>query len=139
MPNNRLSLSSLLKAGGAGVLTAILANVITRLLLGALILLPVNFQPFGYGPIIAFTTVFTLIGVGVLILVNRMFQHPIKVYNRVSVAAFFVSLLPNLAGAVNPEAMPMGGSGENYLTLILFHVVAAVAYLTTVNLMARKT
>jgi hypothetical protein len=34
--------------------------------------------------------------------------------------------------------MPMGGPGENYLILIIFHIVAAVSFLGILNLALRK-
>lgn len=133
-----LSNSSLIKAGLAAVVAAVLANVVARLLVGALVPLTPDFPPFGYGPIVLFTTIFTLIGVGVLALVNRFSSRPLRVYNIIAVVAFFVSIVPNLAAYANPAAMPMGGSGSDYLVLIFFHVVAAVAFLGTLNTLARK-
>jgi hypothetical protein len=49
-----------------------------------------------------------------------------------------VSLISNLAGAANPSSMPMGGTGSDYLVLIIFHVVAAVAFLGVLNALARR-
>lgn len=119
-------------------MAAVAANIIVRLILGALMPLAPDFQPFGLGPIITFTVVFTLIGVGVLALVNRRSANPLKTYNVIGIIAFFVSILPNLAGAANPSAMPMGGNGTDYLILIIFHVVAAVSFLGVLNLVARR-
>ncbi len=135
----RLSNATLLRAGGAAVLAAVVANVVTRLLLGAVVPLSPDFMPFTPGPIIAFTLLFTLIGVGVLAVVNRVAANPLRTYNTIGVIAFFVSLIPNLAGAANPAAMPMGGSGTDYLILIIFHIVAAVAFLGVLNVVARRT
>lgn len=134
----RLSNALLLRAGGAAVLAAVVANVVTRLLLGAVVPLSPDFMPFTPGPIIAFTLFFTLIGVGVLAVVNRAAANPLRTYNIIGVIAFFVSLIPNLAGAANPAAMPMGGTGTDYLILIIFHIVAAVAFLGVLNVVARR-
>jgi hypothetical protein len=134
----RLSNATLLRAGGAGVLAAVAANVVVRLILGAVVPLSPDFMPFTLGPIIAFTLLFTLIGVAVLAIVNRVAANPLRTYNIIGVIAFFVSLIPNLAGAANPSSMPMGGTGSDYLVLIIFHVVAAVAFLGVLNALARR-
>lgn len=136
--STRLSTSRLLKAGGAAVLAAVSANVIARLLLGALVSLSPSFQPFTLGAIITFTVMFTAVGVAVLAVINRLAATPLRTYNIIAVAAFVLSILPNLAGGANPTAMPMGGSGADYLILILFHVVAAAGFLGALNYVARK-
>ncbi len=136
--DTHLSTARLLRAGGAAVLAAVVANIIVRFILGALLPLAPDFQPFGLGSIITFTVAFTLIGVGVLALVNRWSAHPLKTYNMIGVTALFVSILPNLAGAANPSAMPMGGNGTNYLILIIFHIVAAASFLGVLNLVVRR-
>lgn len=138
MAQTRLTNATLLRAGGAAVLAAVVANVVARLILGAIVPLSPDFMPFTPGPIIAFTLLFTLIGVGVLAIVNRVAANPLRTYNIIGVIAFFVSLFPNLWGAANPSAMPMGGSGTDYLILIIFHIVAAVAFLGVLNVLARR-
>jgi hypothetical protein len=136
--DQRLSRPKLIKAGLSGIVAAIIANVLARLILGAILSLSPDFMPFTYGPILIFTTLFTLVGVVVLFVVNRVSVNPLRVYNIVAVVAFFVTLIPNLAGAANPAAMPMGGSGSDYMILIIFHVVAAIAYLFALNYVARR-
>lgn len=136
--NVRFPTAKVLRFGGTAVVVAVIANVLTRLLLGALIPLNPDFMPFTLGPIIFFTIFFTLIGLGVLVLINRLSSNPLRLYNWIGVVAFFISLLPNLVGAVNPEVMPMGGTGRDYLLLIIFHIVAASAFLGTLNLLARR-
>lgn len=84
----RLSNATLLRAGGAGVLAAVAANVVVRLILGAIVPLSPDFMPFTLGPIIAFTLLFTLIGVGVLAIVNRVAANPLRTYNIIGVIAF---------------------------------------------------
>jgi hypothetical protein len=49
------------------------------------------------------------------------------------VIVLILSIVPNLAGYANPDAMPMGGPGPNYLVLILFHITGAAAFLGTLN------
>lgn len=134
----RFSNATLLRAGGAAALAAVASNVIARLILGAVMPLPPDFMPLTFGPIIAFTLFFTLIGIGVLAVVNRVAANPLRTYNIIGVIAFFVSLAPNLAGAANPSAMPMGGTGTDYLILIVFHVVAAAVFLGVLNLLVRR-
>jgi hypothetical protein len=136
--NTRLSTPNLLKSGSAAVLAAVIANIIARFLLAALVPLSPGFPPLSLGPIITFTVIFTVIGVGVFALVNRLSAHPLKLYNILGIVAFFVSILPNLAAQANPAARPMGGNGPEYLTLIFFHVVAAIVFLSVLNFFARK-
>lgn len=138
VPQSRLSNATLLRAGGIAVLAAVVANVAARFLLGAIVQLSPDFMPLTLGPIIAFTLLFTLIGVVVLLVVNRVAANPLKTYNIIAIIAFFVSLIPNLAGAANPLAMPMGGTSADYLILIIFHVVAAVAFLGVLNVLLRR-
>ena len=136
--SNHLSNPQLLKSGGAAVLSALVLTLAGRILLGIIIPLDASFPPFGLGPIIMFTVIFTLAGVGVLALVNFLSASPLKIYNIIGVVAFFLSIIPNLAGAANPAAMPMGGAGSNYLLLIIFHVLAAAGFLGALNLVARR-
>ncbi|MCX8063384.1 MAG: DUF6069 family protein [Anaerolineales bacterium] len=137
--NGRLSNSFIFRAGAISVVVAVLANVLARFVIGLFVPLTPDFQPFGYGPIVFFTVMFTVIGVIVLWVVNRLLPNPMRIYNVIGVVAFFISLAPNLAGAANPTAMPMGGKGSDYLILIVFHVVAAIAFLVTLNRLHRST
>jgi hypothetical protein len=137
--NHKLATPLLLKAGGVGILAAVVAVVITRLILGIIFPLPTDFQPLSYGALIFFTVLFTVLGVAVLVVVNRFAKNTLKTYNIVAVVAFFVSLIPDFAGAANPTVMPMGGESSSYLILILFHVVAAIAYLAAVNFLVRRS
>ncbi len=135
--NQRLSNAFVFKAGALSILGAVLANLIARFGLGLVLPLTPDFQPFSYGAISFFTIMFTVIGVVVLWVVNRLFANPLKIYNVIGIGAFFISLMPNLAGAANPAAMPMGGNASDYLLLIIFHVVAAIAFLGVLNGLSR--
>ncbi len=134
----KLTTKTVWKAGGLGILAAVVTVVITRIILGFFITLASDFQPFGYGALIFFTVFFTVIGVLVLAIVNRFARDTLRTYNIVAVIAFFISLVPDILGAANPSATPMGGESAFYLILIIFHVVAAIAYLLTVNYVAKK-
>ncbi len=136
--NRRFPNAFLLKAGLFSLIGAVFANILARFVLGLLMPLTPDFQPFSYGAITFFTVMFTAIGVIVLWVVNRLVSSPLRVYNLIGVIAFFLSLAPNLMGAANPAAMPMGGKGGDYLLLIVFHVVAAIAFLGILNVMARR-
>ena len=138
VPSKHLSTPQLLKAGGAAILAAVILNVLTRLVLGAILPLDPNFPPFTYGPIIIFSALFTLVGVGVLALVNRFASDTLKVYNVVGLIALVVSCIPNVLAALNLTPMPMGGVGSDYLILIVFHVMGAVGFLGALNFFARK-
>lgn len=133
-----LSTPTLFQAGGMALLAAGTANLIARWLLGLLIPLSPDFLPFGYLPILIFTTFYCLIGLGVLALLNRFTANPLKIFNILAIVAFILTILPNLAGAANPTAMPMGGRGSDYLILLIFHLVAIVSYLGVLNYVARR-
>ena len=135
---NRLSSAKLLKAGGAAILAAVIVNILIRLILAVIIPLAQDFVPFAFGSIIIFSIIFTLIGVGVLALVNRLVTNTMKVYNIIGIAALVISILPNLAGSANPAAIPMGGEGANYLILIIFHITGAAGFLGTLNYFTRQ-
>jgi len=136
--SKHLSTPQILKAGGAAILATVIVNVLTRLVLGVVLPLDASFFPFTFGPIIIFSALFTLVGVGVLALVNRFASDTLKVYNIVALVAMLVSCIPNVMAAVNPATAPMGGVGSDYLILIVFHVTGALGFLGALNFVARK-
>lgn len=115
---------------GVGLLTvgmAVAANLLVRVLLFALLDLPDDFRSLQPGSIALFTTAGVTLGVVAFAIVARMSRRPVRTYSLVAVIAFIVSIVPNLVLAANPTAAPFpGGTTTAFLTLIVFHVVAAV-------------
>lgn len=132
MTPTRLPLGRVFTAGLAAVAAATVANLLVYFLLAGLAVLPAGFMPLQPGPIAAFTVTFTLIGVGVFALIDRLSANPRRTYTWIAAAGLLVSILPNLALMANPAAAPFpGGTAAAFGTLILFHFVAFAAYLLT--------
>ncbi|MDX1687547.1 MAG: DUF6069 family protein [Candidatus Promineifilaceae bacterium] len=134
---HRGSMVRFLGAGVATVIAAVVANLIVRALLFALIDLPADFPPL-QALRVAFLTV---LGVGaaavVFAVIARRSERPARTFRRVAVVAFLLSIVPNLALAINPSAAPFANaSAMGFLILIVFHVVAAVI---TVLMLPRLT
>jgi len=132
--------STIFKAGGMAVIAATIANFLTRLILGFVMPLSSEFPPFQYSSIIFFTVTFTVIGWIVLAVVNRFTANPMKIYNPLAIAAGLASIIPNLALVLDPSPMAANmpdASGANFGILIVFHVVAAITYLVTLNRLVR--
>lgn len=117
----------LLRAGVLTILAAVAANLVVRLLAGALIPIDPAFLPLGFGAIAAFTILGVGLGALVYAFIARRAANPARTFTIVAVIALVVSILPNLALMANPAAAPMpGGTAAYYGLLILFHVVAGV-------------
>lgn len=115
---------------GAGVLTviaAVIANLLVRALLFILFALPTDFPPLDWPRVAVLTTLGVGAGAIVFGVIARRSARPARTFRRVAAVAFVLSILPNLALAANPGAAPFpGASATGFLTLIVFHVVAAV-------------
>lgn len=131
--------SRIWKVGLLAVVAAIVANVLVRIILAALLDLPADFPPLQAGAIVALTAVFTTVGVVVFAVVARRAKRPIRTFHIIAAAAFVVSIIPNLISAANPAALPFpfpGATAQAFLILIIFHVVA---YLVTVGILTTAT
>ena len=137
--SHRLAGKRLLTVGLAATAAALVATLLSRFIVGLILPLSPDFLPFTYGSIAFFTTVFCLTGVGIFALINRLARNPLRTFNIVAVVGFFVTLLPDLAGMANPAGFPFpDGSVANFTILILFHVIAAIAFLWTLNSMVKR-
>lgn len=125
------------QAGVLAIVAAVVANVLVRMLLFAVLDLPTDFPPLQIGAIALFTALGVGIGVGVFALINRRSQQPIRTFRRVAIIALVISIVPNLALMFNPASAPFpGGSALAFGVLIIFHLVAgaiAIGLLTTLT------
>lgn len=119
----------LLWVGPLTVVTAVVVNLIVRAIMLSLLPIAPEFPPFGIGAIAAFTAIGTALAVIAFAVVNAVSGRPIRTYWIVAAVAFFVSIIPNLVSAANPNALPMpfpGATTTAFLALIVLHVAAAV-------------
>lgn len=125
--SSRTGATRFVVAGILTVVAAIVANLVARALLFALFELPADFVPFQPARV-AFLTAG---GVGAAAvayaIVARRSDRPARTFQRVAVVAFLLSIVPNVALAVNPDAAPFPvAEASGFLVLIIFHVVAGV-------------
>jgi hypothetical protein len=123
--SDRIALLLILRAGINSVFAAVVANLVTRIILGAVLGLPAEFPPLQY-PAIAFLTILgTSAGAVVFYLISRRSHNPIRTYWIVAMAALALSIIPNFFMMANPSMMPFpGGSALTFGVLIVFHLVA---------------
>lgn len=130
----------ILLVGGATILAAVIANLIARAILMALLPIDPAFPPFSVGAIALLTALFTGIGVGVFALIARFAKQPYRVFLVVAVIAFAVSIIPNLVSAADPTAIPFpfpGASSTAFLALIVLHVVPAAIAIGMLSTLTR--
>lgn len=116
-------------AGLLGMVGAVAVNLIVRAILFAVLPLPVEFPPFQAGAIVMLTGIGALLAAVVYALIARFTSRPVTVFRWVALVALILSILPNLALAANPTAIPFpfpGASGLAFGVLIVFHVAAAL-------------
>lgn len=131
--------SKLLTAGLASVAAAVVANIAAFFIARAVVDLPAGFPPLSVGAIAFFTIIGTGLGALVFAWLSRRSANPVRTYVIVAVIALVVSVIPNFLAAGNPAMFPFpGGNATAFLTLVVFHVVAAVVSVGVLIRMARK-
>jgi hypothetical protein len=125
--SDRIDSTRIMRAGVNSVFAAVVANLVTRIVLGAVLGLPAEFPPLQY-PAIAFLTILgTSAGAVVFYLISRRSNNPIRTYWMVAMAALALSIIPNFFMMANPSMMPFpGGSALTFGVLIVFHLVAGI-------------
>ena len=120
---------SLWVSGLQAVIGALVATLAVRWVAVAALDIPPEFQPLdGPGPVIFFTTVASVIAVGVYAVVRRLALRPNFAFRIIAGVVLVLSIMPDLwlltEGAA--EAFP-GATPSAVGVLILLHVVAAIA------------
>jgi len=125
-PNRPIPMSRIAWVGALAIVAAVVANLLTRAVVLAVMDLPTGFDPLEVGPIAILTAIGVLGAVIVFAIVTRVARRPIRTFSIVGMAALVISCIPNVLLALDPTAAPMpGGTTSAFLVLILFHVVAA--------------
>ncbi len=126
---------SLLKAGALAVVVSVVANHFLQAGALALLTMPHDFPPLhGPGPVVFFSVIGALAGVGVLAGIAGVSSRPIPVFRVVAGVVLVVSLIPDLwllteSGAAN---FP-GGTPAGVGTLMLMHLVSAATVVWAVE------
>jgi hypothetical protein len=102
--------------------------VVARVILGALVTIPADFPPMQLPAIVFFTVLYGVGATAVYWLINRLASNPSRVWLIVVLVGFVVTALPNLAFAANPAAAPFPGTTQMFSLLLVYHVLAALAY-----------
>jgi hypothetical protein len=135
---NGLGRGRLLRAGVLSVAAAVAANLIAYFILRAALDLPADFPPLSAGAITLFTIIGTGLGALAFAWLARRSATPARPYVRLAAVALVVSILPNLAAAANPALFPFpGGTTAVFLTLVVFHMIAAVVSVVVLLRLAR--
>jgi hypothetical protein len=92
--SNRIDSSRIMRAGINSVFAALAANLILRIILGAVLGLPAEFPALQYPAIAFFTILGTSAGAVVFYLISRRSHNPIRTYWMVAMAALVLSIIP---------------------------------------------
>jgi hypothetical protein len=128
-------------AGLVGAAASVIANLLARAVLFAVLPLPAEFPPLQVGAIAMLTAVGTLLAAVVYALIVRLTSRPVMVFRWVALAALILSIVPNLALMADPTAIPFpfpGASSQAFGALIVFHVVAALVSVITLTSLTRE-
>lgn len=112
----------------AGLLAAVVAtigNILVRMATVALFPIPETFPPFALQRIALFSVVGVVGATGVLALLARFTQRPVRWFWIVSLVVLVLSFIPNILLLITRN-LP-GTNVPGVLSLMLMHVVAAAA------------
>ena len=116
------------------IVGAVIATLVVRAVAMAILDIPAAFPPLaGSGPILFFTVVSVLGGVGVFAAVCRVASKPIRLFRIIVAVALLVSFVPDIL-LLTSDAFP-GTTVASVSTLMFQHVVAAaiVAWMLTMK------
>lgn len=123
LTGKQIAINGLLAIG-----VAVGANVVTRFILGALATIPADFPPMQLAAIAFFTALYGAGATVVYWLINRFAANPPRVWLIAVIIGFVLTALPNLALAANPAAAPFPGTSQLFALLLVYHVLAGLAY-----------
>ncbi len=138
-PKGEVAVYKIWWVGPLAIVAAIVANLVARGIVLALVDVPAEFPPLQSPTIVFFTTIGVGLGALVFALIGRRAKRPIRTFRIVALVALVVSILPNLSLMANPAGAPFpGATSQGFGLLIVFHVVAAVAAVATLTTLARR-
>ncbi len=132
--------SKILTAGLISVAVAVVANLLTRAVLLAVLTIDPGFLPFSVGAVAGFTAVGVALGAVVFFILTRVSRRPFRVYTIVAVVVGVLSIIPNIISALDPAAVPFpfpGATSTAFLALIVFHIVAGAASIGVMTTLPR--
>ncbi|HIE93268.1 MAG TPA: hypothetical protein EYQ83_10550 [Acidobacteria bacterium] len=124
-----------MKSGATALVLSVVANLLVRAGALALFDIPPEFPPLqGAGPVVFFSVIGALAGLGVFAGIGGVSSRPVPVFRVVAGVVLVVSFIPDLwllteSGAAN---FP-GATGAGVGTLMLMHVVSAAAVVWAVE------
>ena len=131
----KIAVAKLWWVGLLAAALSLVANGLIRAL--ALAVLPIDpaFDPLQSPAFIPLTLVFTFIAVAVYWVVGHLSRQPITLYRRLSVAALFLTFIPDLGLLISGAP---GVTVPAILALMLMHVVSALIIVATLTTLARE-
>jgi hypothetical protein len=127
------------RAGLLGIVAAVVANLIFRVIVVAILPLSANFPPFQPAAVASFTLIGTALAAVVFAVVVRFSPEPIHAFRIIAAASLLISFLPNFTFMDNPSAAPFpGGSALTFGVLCLFHIIAALVCVTILTTLPRN-
>ena len=139
-PQERINAARIWLAGLVSVIASVIANLLARAVLFAVLPLPAEFPPLQVGAVAMLTAVGTLLAAVVYALIVRLTRRPVTIFRWVAIAALILSILPNLALVANSTAIPFpfpGASSLAFGALIVFHLIAALVSVSALTILTR--
>ena len=132
----RVDYRRLLWVGPLTALVAAVANVVMRLIEGALGWIPDEIEVFSPAVVAVSTFIYVLLGVIVFAVIGRFARRPISTFRIVAVVALGLSFLNPILAATG--ALGIGPIGlETVIALVILHIVAGVTAIYLLTTQAR--
>ena len=126
--SSHVPMGRLLRMGLVALVASVVANLIVRALLLAVLDISPAFPPFQVGAIAFFTALGAIGATLVFALISRFAARPVRTFQIVALVVLILSIIPNIAAALNPASAPFpfpGVTATAMLALMLLHLVAA--------------
>ena len=113
------------RAAGFAVIAAVIANIVVRIIAGAVTTIPAEFQPLQYGAFIFFT-IFGVLGATLVFwLVSRIAKRPLRTFTIIAGVVLLLSFLPDTQ--LSSGTMFSGVTTAGVITLAVMHVTTAIS------------